>query len=484
MSNLHSLSIHSWSDVYQRLRAKAEASRGMVALYASATPGATFPHTTSRDAFAIALVFDAAVNDHASRALVARWLGESDLLAGEPEGSTETYVGNRSFWETLAAAAIELDRVHAPLPALSLIDDAMRELDTARPAAQQAHPAAETMLVTVLTEPSFQAMATRQFEFFRMLRGEGVGEGPSMPLVPVTCNADVLALADYWTDQLARVGANASDTYCRLVYSCWRDVLHRALRHAKHAPAFDTYVHNTEFWNALLLLTTQSDVRDASPTPWAFQVPRFGHPHGHHRNAPAVDIGATLDVSAAKTADDVARMQRDAFSKLRGEDRVTGRFIGRVPRTTIADVRQLAAYWSNALDMVGEHNFADISYKSRVQRWKDAVAEVKRISPSTDPASVYEHNADFWEAVLTISIQVAVTARAPTRWTLVKETAAQAIAKLPDTLTELPHTLKTAVNDLASGVLAKPLLYVGAGLGGLALAILLLRRSVKRETKS
>jgi len=253
---------------------------------------------------------------------------------------------------------------------------------------------------------------------------------------------------------------------------------------AKHAPARDTYIHNTEFWNALLLLTTQSDVCDASPMPWAFQVPPCVHHHNHHRNAAAVATGATLDASAAKTADDVAGMQRDAFSKLRGEDRVTGRFIGRVPRTTVADVRQLAAYWSNALDMVGEHNFADISYKSRVQRWKDAVAEVKRISPSTDPASVYEHNTDFWEAVLTISIQVALTAEAPTRWTLVKETAKEAIAKLPETLTELPHTLKTAVNDVAGGVLAKPLLYVGAGLGGLALAILLLRRSVQRETSS
>src|SRR5512140_1266693 len=84
MSNLHSFPILSWSDVYQRLRTKAKACRGVVALYPSITPDATFPHTTSRDAFAIALVFDAAVNDHASRALLARWIGESDLLAGEP----------------------------------------------------------------------------------------------------------------------------------------------------------------------------------------------------------------------------------------------------------------------------------------------------------------------------------------------------------------------------------------------------------------
>jgi hypothetical protein len=339
-------------------------------------------------------VFDTAVNDHASRALVARWIEESELLAGEPEDSTVTYVGNHSFWETLAAAAIELDRVRAPLPARSLIDDAVRALEATRPIAQQMHHTAGTMLVTVLAEPSWKAMAVRQFEFFRMLRGEAVA---FMPTVPATCNADVLALADYWTDQLARVGHNARDTYHRLAHSCWRDVLYQVMRHARHAPALDTYVHNT--WNALLLLTTQSDACDASPTPWAFQVPPCGHHHGPHRNAAAGDTGATLDFPAAKTWDDAARMQRDAFSTLRGEDRVTGRLIDRVPRTTFADVRQLAAYWSNSLAKVGEHSLADISYKHVLKRWKDAVAEVEQIPPTADPASVYEHNTDFWEAL-------------------------------------------------------------------------------------
>jgi len=150
MSDSHSFSIQSWSDVYQQLRAKAERCRGTVTVTANTAPIATFPHTTSRDAFAIALVFDTAVNDHLSRALLARWIGESDLLAGEPEGSTESYVGNRSLWETVAVVAVELDRVHAPLPALSLIDHAMRELEATRSIPQQAHHTAGTMLVTVL----------------------------------------------------------------------------------------------------------------------------------------------------------------------------------------------------------------------------------------------------------------------------------------------------------------------------------------------
>jgi hypothetical protein len=474
MSDSPSLSVQSWSDVYQMLFANAEASRGTVTLAANGGSSATFPYTTSRDAFAIALVFDIAVNNHTSGPIVARWIWESELLAGEPADSTDTYVGNRSFWETLAAVAIELDRVRAPLPALSLIDDARRELETARPAAQQLCNTAGTTLVTVLSEPSWKTMALRQLEFFRVLRGEADGDSPFVPAVPATCNADVQALADYWTDQLARVGHSASDTYHRLVYSCWREVLHRVMQYAKHAPAHDTYVHNTEFWSALLLLTTQSDACDAAPMPWAFHVPDPGH---HRRNAAVVDTGATLDFPAAKTWDEAAQMQRDSFSKLRGEDHVTGRLIGRVPRTTIADVRQLAAYWSAGLAKVGEHNVADISYRHLVDRWKVAVADVDHISLAADPTAVYAHNTDFWEALITIAIQVAVTAEAPSRWQLAKDATIQAIA-------DLPHTLKTAAQDLLTGALARPLLYAGIGLGGIALAVLLLRRSGHRESKS
>jgi hypothetical protein len=167
-------------------------------------------------------------------------------------------------------------------------------------------------------------------------------------------------------------------------------------------------------------------------------------------------------------------MQRDALAKLRGEDQVTGRLIGRVPRTTVADVRQLAAYWSTGLAKVGEHSQADISYRHVIDRWKAAVAEVDRIPLTADPASVYAHNIDFWEALMTIAIQVAVTAEAPSRWQLVKEATKHAIA-------DLPNTLKKAVQDFLGGVLGKHLIYVGVGLGGLVLAVYLLRRCGKSE---
>src|ERR1041384_8715099 len=95
MSDSRQFFFQSWADVYQMLRARAEATRGTVTVAPQGAPGTAWPHTTSRDAFAVALVFDAAIDEHASSAMAARWIVESDLLAGEPDDSTEPYVGNQ-----------------------------------------------------------------------------------------------------------------------------------------------------------------------------------------------------------------------------------------------------------------------------------------------------------------------------------------------------------------------------------------------------
>jgi hypothetical protein len=313
MSESYPFSVQSWSDIYQILRAKAEATRGTVSHSADGTVSTPFPRTTVRDAFAIALVFDQALTDHASGQVMARWIWESDLLAGEPEDSEHSYVGNRSLWETLAAAGVELDKRQAPLPARGLIDGALRELATEHRTGEGhkapghgAHSGGSALLVTVFTEPTWKAMAIRQLEFFRALRGEVRGGGRHLPAVPCTRNVDVLALATYWTDQLERVGDEATNTFHRLLYSAWREVVHQVMR-VEDAPAHETYSHNYEFWSAMLLLTTQSDACEASPMPWLFQLPALSD---SPRNAAAVDVGSALDFPAAKTWDEAVSLPR------------------------------------------------------------------------------------------------------------------------------------------------------------------------------
>jgi hypothetical protein len=460
------ISMQSWSELYQLLRGKAEACRGTVTVAPIGAPSAGWPHTTVRDVFAIALVFDTAIEKHAPRATVARWFAESNLLAGEPEDSTEPYLGNRSFWSTLAEVTIELDHVAASLPPLAVIDHALHELEVPRPgtSAGPRNASAGTMLVTVFAEPSWRAMALRQAEFFRRLRGDEAGGRSFAGTIPATCNADVLSLANYWSDQLGRVGDSANDTLQRLLFSCWREVLHCVERDAKHAPPHERCRHNGDFWTSLLALTTRSDVCTATPTPWAFQVPE-----SPRRNAVAEPV-QTDDVVMfpPSRADDAARQQRDTLAKLRGEDAVAGRLIARVPRTTVADVRQLVAFWSDTLAQVGEHNFADVSYRHVIERWRAAVAEVERLPGDTDPSSVYPHNTDFWEALMTVSIQVATTAETPTRFQLFMGAATKAVKDLPD-------RLKNAAEGLVRDVIARPLTSIGIGLGGIALLYLVLR---------
>jgi hypothetical protein len=125
---------------------------------------------------------------------------------------------------------------------------------------------------------------------------------------------------------------------------------------------------------------------------------------------------------------------------------------------------------------VGFKSFADRSSRHVIERWATAVMQVTRIPTDADASSVYEHNVDFWEALMTIAIQVAVTDESPTRWQLMKEATRHAVE-------ELPNTLRRALGDLLGGILKKPLLYAGIGLGGIALVLLLIR-STKNETES
>jgi hypothetical protein len=108
-----------------------------------------------------------------------------------------------------------------------------------------------------------------------------------------------------------------------------------------------------------------------------------------------------------------------------------------------------------------------------VDRWHDAVAQVAAVPQDVDPNSVYPHNTDFWEAVMTIAIQIATTAEAPSRWGLVKQTA-QKFAE------GIPQRLKSFWDD----ILSHPLVSIGIGAGSVVFLYLLTRpRRSNTETR-
>ncbi|MGH7633185.1 MAG: hypothetical protein ACRENC_05610, partial [Gemmatimonadaceae bacterium] len=96
--------LHSWFDVFQILRAEAEAHRGAITVPApDAEDAFCFPRTTGQDVLAISVPFDGAVRTSASATVLQRWLAENELIATQsPWTLADPYVGNRSYWSTLA----------------------------------------------------------------------------------------------------------------------------------------------------------------------------------------------------------------------------------------------------------------------------------------------------------------------------------------------------------------------------------------------
>src|SRR5262245_12365014 len=347
MSDVSMSSIQSWSDAFHALRAQAEANRGAITAPTPDSPDAfTFPRTTGQDVLAISVAFDAAVRAHAPSSILQRWLAENDLIATQsPWTLADPYVGNRSYWSTLALVVIELDRGDAPLPASEVWDDVMKQLGAP---AGQLRNAAGAMLITLFTAPTWAEMADRQLQLFRVLRGEDRIAHARLPIIPRTCNADVLELARYWTEQLARIGSEAADTHARLVYTRWPDVVGNVVQFAKRGHPRATYPLNAELWIALAMLA-QSDACHQIPAPWAFQTPPAPPKDRGPITRNATPEGTTVELPDAKTYEDAAVVQRDFFVNLRGVEDKTGVLGIRAPRTTIGDVRQLAVYWSQAL---------------------------------------------------------------------------------------------------------------------------------------
>lgn len=241
--------------------------------------------------------------------------------------------------------------------------------------AGQLRNAAGAMLITLFTAPTWAEMADRQLQLFRVLRGEDRIAHARLAIIPRTCNADVLELARYWTEQLARIGSDAADTHARLVYTRWPDVVGNVVQFAKRGYPRATYPLNAEFWTALAMLA-QSDACHQIPAPWAFQTPPTPPKDRGPITRNATPEGTTVELPDAKTYEDAAVVQRDFFVNLRGAEDKTGVLGIRAPRTTIGDVRQLAVYWSQALRKVGDPNFADISHSTVLERWRAAAADV------------------------------------------------------------------------------------------------------------
>jgi hypothetical protein len=258
---------------------------------------------------------------------------------------------------------------------------------------------------------------------------EAIGELPGHMLYqslrqwPRTCGADVVAIAAVIDPVLRAAPLEAGGHGIERKWRrCTTDLEDAALRELARE-----YRHNRTFWSALASISAYLASVDA-PLPasmWEALLAEVASPDRAPRNSIIVDDQLHL---TAYSHDELWQVQKRELAKLRGADvrdpgpAVMGSRMT-VPRTTNADVLQLAAFWTDAL--------ADVEHKRRamgpdgpqalhaagidgeIRRWRAVLDDVDTHATTGPPAATYPKNEAFWRGTGSVSITVSVLDEAP-----------------------------------------------------------------------
>ena len=236
---------------------------------------------------------------------------------------------------------------------------------------------------------------------------------------PRTTGDDVIAIASLVDPSMCGLCAKHGELG---IVARWREATRDLLAYAVAEPPAE-YRANATFWPTLAAVCIYLDSIDG-PAPssarWDALLAELGRA-STHRNADAPGY------------DDVWIQQRNQLAAQRGSDREPNGLI--VPRSTNADVLQLAAYWTNALADVRHLH----GYDAVAAEWKVMLVEVDAYTKHGKPGDVYIHNTEFWRLSWKVAVQIAVTNEAPTKWEMLKDSVASSVTHLPDTLAEGAH---------------------------------------------
>ncbi len=268
----------------------------------------------------------------------------------------------------------------------------------------------------------------RQAAHHRGLR-EAIGELPGHTLSqrvrqwPRTCGADAVAIAAVIEPVLRAApletgGHGVERTWRR----CTRALADTALREPTHE-----YRHNREFWSALASIAAYLASID-EPVPeamWQGLLTEVAALEHAPRNSIIVDDALHL---AAYSYDELWQAQKRELAELRGGDErepgpdVQGSRMA-VPRTSNADVLQLAAFWTDALAQVehtrramgphGPQALHAAGLDGEIRRWRAVLDDVDAYATAGAPAATYAKNEAFWRGTASVSITVSVLDEAP-----------------------------------------------------------------------
>lgn len=263
------ITISTWLDGYLELRHRAFSDRGAIEL----PDGTRWPRTTGEQVAAIAATFTPAIRANAAPKVVRRWRATlADIQRDALAGLHDTYVNNRRFWATLEAVAVYLDNLALRPPAtrawMALFSIIETTDDTAP---RNVGPDGDGPFKHFDGIQTFDDLYNAEFKYLRDLRGfdlmkPDAGMAGVERNIPRTTNADVIALADYWTKQLGDVKDIMGTDYVTKVWRAATADVDQVARRAADPSA--VYAKNNAFWRALSTTAIHVAVADEAPSKW------------------------------------------------------------------------------------------------------------------------------------------------------------------------------------------------------------------------
>jgi hypothetical protein len=268
--------IQSWTDGYVALRHRAEAVRGAVTIHPNTLDAERWPRTTAADAIAIAALVDPFVRALPATtghlAIARRWAAcLAELEAAALGDQDAPYRHNRALWRTVAAVAVHLASVGCAGPSPIEWEALFAQLAMARP--RNAGPKGAVPFGPFTGVKTYDELWSAQYKLLR--ERHGVDAATKYPL---TTNAEVVTLADYWTKQLGAVKRVSGHDRAK---AGWDAAITDVNTIAKPADPTAVYPKNNLFWRALETLAIQIATADEAPTDWDRFVDAVGHSVTH-----------------------------------------------------------------------------------------------------------------------------------------------------------------------------------------------------------
>jgi hypothetical protein len=268
--------INTWLRLYAAFRARASESRGFVKLH-DTTDGEHWPCTSGYDAIAIGAVIDPYLRKprgFGGNAIARRWCAVTDDIARHALlAPAAVFAENAALWRSLAAACVHLHGEGAPLPPSNVLD-AMLALLAAPTELRNVGPKGDTPFKHFDNVRTFDELYVAQWKYLNDLRGfdeldPEPGMGGTTAKTPRSTNADVIALAEYWSKQLADAKEIVGH---KSVEDRWRAARADIDAIARKGEPAEGYPKNNGFWRALKNTAIHVATADEAPSTWGMAM--------------------------------------------------------------------------------------------------------------------------------------------------------------------------------------------------------------------